>query len=422
MPSNCVWRGDSPALAQANTVTPATVAIGNTFTLTINGKAITFTATVATVANVTAGLAAAVLATTIPEFLELVPLDIGTALVLTGPADGTPFTQTSAAAGGGATLVTSTTTAPLSPHDWSLAANWSTGAVPVTGDSVYLQFSASGIFFGLAQSAVTLAAIYQDSTYTGELGLAKYNKGQGAPYREYRPTELAISFTLGYFGMGGGSPFAGSGSGRTQINAGSVQFTANIISTGQPSEAGWPALVLRGTHASNAINGQQGNVGVAMSAAEAATLLTVKIGYLDQPATDFNLTIGDGATLSSCTITQNGGTLRLASNLSSILMNGGSLTTLETAAVTTLNVQKGHVSHESSGTITTFTVGAAGALDFARAPAACTATNGTVQGGGTLNDPNRRVTYSNPISFPDGVGGQNGAIVNWGTNFSLQRS
>jgi L-cystine uptake protein TcyP (sodium:dicarboxylate symporter family) len=46
--------------AQVDDITPAVVEIGDTFTVTINGTSVSFVATVATVANVTAGLTAAI--------------------------------------------------------------------------------------------------------------------------------------------------------------------------------------------------------------------------------------------------------------------------------------------------------------------------------------------------------------------------
>jgi hypothetical protein len=51
--------GNAQLLAQTDSFTPANVNIGNVFTLTCNGKTVSYTATVATVANVTAGLLAA---------------------------------------------------------------------------------------------------------------------------------------------------------------------------------------------------------------------------------------------------------------------------------------------------------------------------------------------------------------------------
>src|SRR5215831_18380092 len=122
--ANIRWRGDAAKVAQVNTVTPANVAVNNTFSLTINGKSLTYTATTTNVSEITAGLVALVRATTIPEFAEVIPQDNAVNLTLTAATPGTPFTQTSSAAGGTATLTTTITTTGAGPNDWSVAANW----------------------------------------------------------------------------------------------------------------------------------------------------------------------------------------------------------------------------------------------------------------------------------------------------------
>src|SRR5262245_16386044 len=126
--STVILRGDAPAVAQVNTLTPGSVSVSDTFTMTINGKGITYTAAVATVADVTAGLADALTNSTIGEFKELTGADGTTVFTLTASKPGVPFTQTSSSVGG--TLSTSTTTANSGPNNWDVAANWSTGSVP----------------------------------------------------------------------------------------------------------------------------------------------------------------------------------------------------------------------------------------------------------------------------------------------------
>lgn len=162
------WRGDAPAVAQVNQVLPASVAVGNTFTLTINGKNITFTATAATVANVTAGLKSAVLTSTIPEFLELIPTDNQVNLLLTAKVPGVPFTQTSSASGGAATLVTTTPTASAGPNDWSVAANWSTGKTPQGACLSPVQSNVVGAAGGTLSEASTYYYVLTATNANGE--------------------------------------------------------------------------------------------------------------------------------------------------------------------------------------------------------------------------------------------------------------
>lgn len=86
-----IWRGDAPAVAQVVHVQASSVNIGDTFTLTINGKSITVTATAASATNVATLFEAAIQASDITEFQELdvsVDSDI---LILTASEAGKPF-------------------------------------------------------------------------------------------------------------------------------------------------------------------------------------------------------------------------------------------------------------------------------------------------------------------------------------------
>ena len=105
------WRGDAVARAQVWRITPSDVEIGDTFTVTCNGKSITVTATAATVANVVSLLVAAIAASTIPEFLEITATADGTtSVLLTASTPGVPFVVTVSASNGGSGGVTVSTT------------------------------------------------------------------------------------------------------------------------------------------------------------------------------------------------------------------------------------------------------------------------------------------------------------------------
>ena len=121
----------------------------------VNGKAVVFTATAATVANVTAGLVALLNATTAPpEHQEITWANITTALTGTADTPGKPFTQTSSSVGG--TLTTAVTTANKSSNDVNDAQNWSLGTVPANGEDVYIQDTDKSLLYNLsALSAVT---------------------------------------------------------------------------------------------------------------------------------------------------------------------------------------------------------------------------------------------------------------------------
>lgn len=211
-----LFRGDAPVLRQVTTLTPGgTIEIGDKFLVTINGKALSYPATGTTVASVTAGLAADLAASTIPEFAEIDWADAGTAVTATGPSDGTPFTLTATttesngAAADAQTFTATTTVAAQSGEHWNVAANWSPSGVPQTGDDVYLDNFAGDIKYGLDQSAVTLASLRATASFTGEIGLAKVNEtgGSGADsYFEYRRLHVRV-------GLSKHLPSRGSGAG-----------------------------------------------------------------------------------------------------------------------------------------------------------------------------------------------------------------
>src|SRR3954469_25164916 len=121
--------GTAGTTAQVDRFTPANVGIGDTFTLTVTGEdgstlAISFVATVATVANVTAGLVAAWNASTNPLVTPITAADATTSLTLTADTVGVPFTIATSTTNGGAantqTLTRAAVTANVGPSDVSL--------------------------------------------------------------------------------------------------------------------------------------------------------------------------------------------------------------------------------------------------------------------------------------------------------------
>jgi hypothetical protein len=147
------------------------------------------------------------------------------------------------------------------------------------------------------------------------------------------------------------------------------------------------------------------------------------MGYLSNQQTDANVVLGAGCTLSACSITQNGGLLTYATSVAQHTMNGGTATAQSSAAIPTLKMQGEAGStlyYMSNSTITSATVGFNGTLDFSQDPRGKTLVNTTVYG--TLNDPNKSVTFNNAILVPNGVSGNGGATLNLGAPLSITRS
>ncbi|MFA5234980.1 MAG: hypothetical protein WC390_11330 [Sulfurimonas sp.] len=400
-----VWRGGAPAVAQLDTITVAgTWATNDIATITINGHALTFTVgATQTGAAVVTGLVALWAASTLPECLEVTAADgSGDTVTLTAVTAGVPFTVTvSETTAGDGTLSLAVTTANSGPNDWSTASNWSLAAAPVNTNDVIIEWSEYSIYYGLAQSGVTLASLTVKQSFTGTIGLPRIN---ASDYPEYRDTYLAIGATV--MTIGGGD---GIGSGRIKINNGTVQTAFTLLGSGSTLEDGIGAIVWKGTHASNAVSVTKGDLSVAPFAAEVATVLTLKMGYYDSPDTDAVVTCGSGVTLG--TVIKNGGNLTCDNTTTAITaftQTAGEATIYGmTNAVTALNLYGGRVYYSTAGTLTAGVVMADAVLDFSRDMRAKTVTAIQAYGQNTIFDPAAVVTFTSGIDYMgcDGITG-----------------
>ncbi len=393
------FTGNAPAIKQINTITPASVTVGNVFTVTINGKAISFTATAATVANVTAGLVAAIQASDFAEFKDVTPTDNTTTLTLTATTAGVPFTQTSGAATGtgtpGCTLVTSTTTANSGPYNWDIASNWDTLAVPVAADDVYIDRPAAEIRYGLDQSAVTLSSltIRCGQGYTVKIGLPDTNS-QGYP--EYRGTDLKISATtvsIEDSALPGGSL-------RLNLNTGTAQTTGTMDCQARAVDSEREAVFWVGTHASNAWTVTNGSFAAAGRVGETATIATLNTARQGDTGQGPTVRLGSGCTLT--TIHHDGGSLEANSAITTYQQKGDAKATINgTGTLGDVTVDGGSLIVNTSGTVgTSFAVGPKGRVDYSQDPRAKTITPMVVLSpGAKWNDPNGVVTYTAGIQL-----------------------
>lgn len=416
-----IWKGDAQPIAQVTRCTVGgTIEADDKFTITIGSKSVTVVAGSTSAAAVAANLVAswnALGATLYPEFAAIVAGDAGGgAFDLTAKTPGVPFTVTlsTTESGGGAadaqTFTQSTTTPASGGAFWSVAANWSTGTVPVTGDDVIVQNSANSILYGLDQSSVTLASLTIDQSFTGTIGLARTNPGG---YVEYREQYLKIGATTITIGRGDGA-----GSGRIKLNTLAVQTTISVLDSGAPAENGLKAVLWKGTHASNAVRVTRGSFGAAHFAGETATLATLKEGYRNNVTSDADVRLGPGCTLSACAITKLGGALEINSSFSSLTQAGGE-TVILAGAPGILTIGGGAVRYKSSGNYTTATLGGGGELDFRQDLQSRTGANTTLNKGGVLRDPGKTVTFANPIALSCELAD---VTLDLGNTFNLQRS
>lgn len=388
--TTAVFTGNAPAVAQVNTITPASVTVGNIFTITINGKTVNYTSTGGTVADVTAGLVAALNSVSVPpspEFSEVTWTDNTTTITGKSKVAGVPFTQTSSAATGagsaGMTLVTSTTTASSGPNDWAIAKNWSTGSVPGTGDAVTFENSNISVLWNLSQNfAFTVFTV--NPSYTGDIGLPEYNP---IGYREYRTTYFtpATITTLNYSGTGS----------RGKIK--NVDGTANVSGTGQSKEAGVPSLLLTGIQPSSNVNITKGSVGISFFQGETSTADNVRIGYLTNAETDSNVTFGTGLTVTNVFMT--GGALSTKCGISAVTISGPGTITQTNNSIATLTNYAGKAYFLNSAVCVAYIGGSGSLVDFSRSVTPKTVTDCTITKGAALLDPGGIVTFTNGIIF-----------------------
>lgn len=251
--------------------------------------------------------------------------------------------------------------------DWNNTGNWSTGSVPVTGDTVYILAGTQNVTTNLNQSTVTLAALYIGMGFTGTLGTISAN--------------LQIGATLCYIGVPVTGPTPGLGSGRIKIDFGSVQMTTLVYGTSNNStDAGLEPVRLIGSDASNFISVIGGTVGIATTnPTDTATILTGDV-------TGGTLNYGFGVTWTTANVST-GGTFNAAVAGTTLTVGQGGTATINGAvALTTANVSGTAYLNQrpGSGGITTLNVYGGGTANFTQEPAPTTVATLNLYAGGTL--------------------------------------
>ena len=250
--------------------------------------------------------------------------------------------------------------------DWTNTANWSTGSVPATGDTVYILSGAQQIITNLNQSSVTLAALYIGQGFTGAIGSAS--------------AYLQIGATLCYIGVPITGPSQGNGSGRVKIDFGSVQTAVLVQNTSNSTtDAGLEPVRLIGTNASNAINVLSGTVGIGTTyPTESTTVATVGV-------TGGTVNLGFGVSWTTANVSTGG---RINTNTAGTTLtvgSGGTATTNGSVAITTVNVTgTANLNHRASTMSTTINV-FAGNCNFSGNPATSTVTTLNFYGGSQVN-------------------------------------
>lgn len=399
------WLGRAGAVAQVDTITiSGTWVAAETITLTINGKDLVITINSTTISDIAATIKEAWENETLTdtgasftpaeggqdyiEFQEITATEDGVdEVTLTHESAGVPFTlsaNTNSAAG----VVTHTTaTSATGPNHWNDADNWDGSGVPSSSDNVHIENSDVSILYGLSNSATTLASLSIAANYTGTIGLPQQNE---AGYVEYRTDYLAISATKLTIGRGNGS-----GSGRIKIDTGSNASTVLVESTGSPAENGLEAFLYKGSHASNSLTVLNGSVAVAAFGDDSANVPTVI-------NTEGQVRCGAGCTLA--TVTNESGEVSLYANVTTLTNATGTILVGGSAAITTFDLKGGRCDYQSSGNITTLTIGGndGATFDASRENSARTISTLNLKPNAEIVDPLRTLTYT-AIAFDSDV-------------------
>lgn len=329
MPATQYFKGTATAVPQVTQKNVASSTSSHTFIITLayeDGS--TVAVLTHTVDGVDAGNTTTIAAEIVAEFNALThelatPITASNStskLILTADTAGRPFTVTYSGTGtwdntGVANI------ASAGPGDWNTASNWSAGTVPVSTDTVILDYRmAAAILYGLGQSAVTLARFTDYASRRYAVGTATMALKIGATI-----AEIGMSSNDGNFGT---SAFI-------NINFGTVTGTFTVHNSAAQGTGGLAPVVIGANHASNVLNVMGGTVWLSkLTPAETGLFATINV-------TGGVVTRGYTAT---CVANNNyGGTLiaeQVASN-QTFTVTGGTTILNGTAAVGTLNVNGG---------------------------------------------------------------------------------
>lgn len=252
-----------------------------------------------------------------------------------------------------------TVTASTGPNNWDNASNWSPSGVPVNGDTVIFQNNNTSCLYGLAQSAVTLADMTIDMSYTGKIGLPAWN----GKYFEYRQTYLQVGVS-GTITIGNGK---GAGPNLVKLDTGTVATTIIVNASGNSSDPSLPPIIWKGNRSagSTTISINKGKMAIAPFTGETATVDTIRQNYISNKASDTYILAGGGATIT--TWQKNGGDADCYTSITTLTHEEGLFSLFDhlsiASTVGTLSLLGGTFYHNATGLVTTISVGTGATYD-----------------------------------------------------------
>lgn len=266
--------------------------------------------------------------------------------------------------------------------DYGTAANWSPSGVPIAADDVIIANSSQDITGTLDQSAVALASITIDLSYTGLIG-------SGAS------SFLEIASSAAVIGQRRSTTGSFTGSKRLNLDFGSstaCQITVNgTASSGQ--DANRQPLRIRAVNASTDLQVYGGAMAVSDDSSNSSTLGDISIN-------SGSVNIGASVTLTN--LITSGGITNIDSSVTTANLKGGTVNFYDGVAantIGTLTTSNGAiVNHYASGTITTLNHNG-GTIDLTKTQLAKTITTYTADTGAVLITDTATVTLTNDVAL-----------------------
>ena len=266
--------------------------------------------------------------------------------------------------------------------DWATNANWSPSGVPVSTDDVILANTSQSVLDGFAQSAVSLASLTIDASFTGTIGALE------SDFLAIGTAKLEIGKRRAGIGT-----FAGSK--RLNLDLGTVACVANIYSTSATSlDQNRNPLRIKCNNASTTINVEGGLVSIADNLSDTSTVDTVQ-------STGGTIIVGGNVTIEK--LTNAGGNITCLSPVTvQALCKGGQTVFDDGVAVCTiadLDVADGAlVNYLGGGTITDLEL-RGGTLDLTGSLKSKTITTSSITHDAVFIFDTAKTTFTNATTY-----------------------
>jgi hypothetical protein len=385
------FTGRAASVAQVTKIVYSTITTGQTYTVTVNGKVVSYVATTGVLADLIDALVNLWNSSAEPEHQELIaarredPTLSG--LQLTGRVAGVPCTVTAGATVGSATVTQPT--AASGPKFWNLAANWSGATLPVAADDLVIEEYSGDILYGLTD-VLNYASLKILGSFTGAIGLPAVNQSGYPEYRTQRLTLGTGSAIAVEVGFG-----AGQGSGRVRLNLNASNTTLTVHKTGTGGISGESSLDAINLGAGSTVRNYGGSVKVDQSVIGVADVYSQSTAF--GASAEARLDLGASTVT---TLTAFGGSVVVGGNVTTLVARTRCSVIVERAAtVGTLRVsEQAVVDWRSSGGITTtLDVEAGGDVRFGSVATAKTVAACKLFAGGSLSDPMGKVTWTTGV-------------------------